>query len=92
MQLLAIFSLLQLMDFSTTVIAIAMGGGEQNPLVAHVMAIGAIAGLIISKLLVMALAGCCVWARKTHAVRLANVAFALIVAWNLTIIGRLAVA
>src|SRR5215831_13308422 len=49
---LCIFLLLQVLDFATTAIALAMGGREQNPFVGHFLAIGPIQGLIVSKLIV----------------------------------------
>jgi hypothetical protein len=90
MKPLLVFLALQLLDVATTIVALGMGGAEQNPLMARFMAIGPIAGLFLSKLLVILLAGLFVSIGKTRAIQLANVAFALIVVWNLTIIGRLA--
>ena len=86
---LSVFLTLQLMDFGTTVVALEMGGVEQNPLIWQFMALGPIPGLILSKLLVIVLAALFVVIGKTKTVRLANIAFALVVIWNLTIIGRL---
>jgi hypothetical protein len=90
MKPLLVFLALQLLDIATTIVALGMGGTEQNPLIAQFLAIGPIPGLALSKLLVILLAGMFVWIGRTNTIRLANVAFALIVVWNLTIIGRLA--
>ena len=54
------------------------------------MALGPVPGLIMSKLVVIAFAALLLTEGKTRALRLANVAFGLIVIWNLTVIGRLA--
>ena len=90
MRLLSVFLLLQLMDFATTIAALNLGAAEKNPVIGHFMALGPVSGLIVSKLVVISLAALFITRGKTHAVRLANVAFGLIVTWNLTIIGRLA--
>jgi hypothetical protein len=86
---LFVFLTLQLLDFGTTIVALEMGGVEQNPFIAQFMALGPLPGLILSKLLVIVLAALFVVIGKTKTVRLANIAFALVVIWNLTIIGRL---
>ena len=87
---LYIFIVLQIMDFATTLAALAMGGSEQNPLIAHMLKIGTVEGLLISKLIVIGLAAIGARLQKQNGLRLANLAFSGIVAWNLTIIGRLA--
>ena len=89
MKALLVFLALQLMDIATTIFALGIGGVEQNPIIRHFMAIGPIPGLILSKLVVIALAGVFVFIGKTKPVRLANVAFAMVVIWNVTIIARL---
>ena len=87
---LAIFILLQILDMATTLVVLAMGGRENNPIIQHFMTVGPIAGLIISKLTVTAIAVAGVALRKNRGIRLANVAFTGVVAWNFTIIARLA--
>lgn len=87
---LAIFALLQIMDLTTTLVAMAMGGGEQNPLVAHLMSIGLVPGLVISKLFVLAIAATGALLHKERGLRIANVGFSAIVAWNVSVIARLA--
>ncbi len=90
MKSLFVFLALQVLDIATTIVALGMGGTEQNPLVARFFAIGPISGLILSKVLVILLAALFVSRGRTKAIRLANVVFTLIVGWNLTVIGRLA--
>jgi len=87
---LAIFILLQILDMATTLVVLAMGGRETNPIIQHFMTIGPVAGLVISKLTVAAIAVAVVALRKSRGLRLANVAFTGVVAWNFTIIARLA--
>jgi hypothetical protein len=89
---LAIFILLQIMDTATTLIAFALGGQENNPIVAHLMAVGPIGGLFISKVAVTAIAVAGAAMHKHRGLRWANVAFTGIVAWNVSVIARLAMA
>jgi hypothetical protein len=86
---LLIFVLLQVSDVATTIGALALGGNEQNPLVAHMMMAGTVNGLILSKLIVVGLAVTCILIGRGRVIRWANVAFSLIVAWNVAVICRL---
>jgi hypothetical protein len=54
------------------------------------MTVGPVAGLIISKLTVTVIAVAVVALRRNRGLRLANLAFTGVVAWNFTIIARLA--
>jgi hypothetical protein len=85
-----IFSLLQVADLCTTVAVMRMGGIEQNPLVQHLMVIGPVQGLILAKAAALAIGVGCFMASKHRALFMANVVFAGIVIWNLSIIARLA--
>jgi hypothetical protein len=87
---LSIFILLQVLDIFTTIVALAMGGNEQNPLVGHIMMVGTVSGLIISKLIVVGLAVTFILIGRGRVIRWANVAFSVIVAWNAAVICGLA--
>ena len=87
---LAIFVLLQVLDLATTLVALALGGRENNPIVAHVMALGPIGGLFLSKLTVTGIAVAGAAMQKNRALWVANGAFCGIVVWNVTVIARLA--
>jgi hypothetical protein len=84
-----VFILLQIMDLATTLVALALGGQENNPIVAHVMALGPVGGLFLSKLAVTGIAAAGAAMQKNRALRVANVAFSGIVVWNVTVIARL---
>ena len=88
---LALFILLQISDFATTLIAIALGGAEQNPLVHAFFAATPSFGLAISKLLVISIAVAGYYFGKHRGIRTANVAFSGVVVWNISVICRLAV-
>jgi hypothetical protein len=84
-----IFVVLQITDLLTTVLALKLGGAEQNSMVRALMSVGPYKGLILSKLIVLSLALGFALSKKQAAIRNANVVFAAIVAWNLTVIVRL---
>lgn len=84
------FVFLQVADVVTTMTALQMGGGEKNSLLMHLMAIGSLQGLVLSKVIVLAIAVVAVLAGKRNVLRWSNVVYAGVVAWNLTIITRLA--
>lgn len=86
---LALFILLQILDLGTTLIVLGMGGQESNPIVFHMMAADGVGGLLISKLVVMAMALAAVRMRKHRAISLANMVFVFVVAWNIAVIARL---
>ena len=89
---LALFILLQFLDFATTIVAIGMGGAEQNPLVHAFFALSPVYGLAIAKLLVISLAVAAYCIGKQRGIRTANYVFSAIVIWNVSIICRLAAA
>lgn len=84
------FILLQVLDVATTLIALAMGGCENNPIVAHVMVLGPLSGLVVSKILAIGIAVAGTFLNKERGIRRANIAFCGIVAWNVSVIARLA--
>jgi len=84
------FVFLQVADVVTTMTALQMGGGEKNSLLMHLMAIGSLQGLVLSKVIVLAIAVVAVLAGKRNVLRWSNVVYAGVVVWNLTIITRLA--
>ena len=75
----------------TTRWALGMGAGEQNPLVSQILSWAPVYGLLVSKVVVVGIAGLGVWMEKSNGLRVANLAFAGVVAWNFTVIFRLAV-
>ena len=85
-----IFALLQLADLGTTPTAFRLGGAEENPLVRHLMSVGSVDGVILAKILALAIGGVYVIAAKHRALRIANLVFTGIVVWNLRILARLA--
>ena len=87
--ILVIFFVLQVADAATTVVALRLGGAEDNPLIQMFMSMGPVAGLILAKALVLLIAFGCALSSRARVLRHANVAFTGIVAWNLIVIARL---
>jgi len=85
-----IFIFLQVLDTATTLAALALGGHENNPIIAHIMTVGPVAGLLISKLVVTGIAAAGAAMRKYRGITWANIAFTGVVAWNVTVVARLA--
>ena len=81
-----IFVVLQLGDFGTTAAVLSLGGSEQNPLVQYFMNIGSLEGLAVAKALSLGIGVVCLVWSKYRALRLVNVVFTGIVAWNLTVL------
>jgi hypothetical protein len=90
MRTLSLFLCLQLADFVTTALAMRLGGGETNPLVLSLMAVGPITGLILAKAIVAFIGIGAAATGRYKGLRFANVAFLGVVCWNMVIIGRLA--
>lgn len=88
-RLTLLFVALQCADVVTTLLALRLGGVEKNSLVSYLMLFGSLEGLIVSKLLVLAIALFAVMTLRYRALRWANVAFTGIVLWNVSIILRL---
>jgi hypothetical protein len=87
---LLIFAILQLADLGTTVAVFKHGGVELNPLVQHFLILGPVLGVILVKVLALAIGLGCFIMAKYRALLMANVVFAGIVVWNLSILARLA--
>jgi hypothetical protein len=65
---------------------------ENNPLVGHFLSLGPVPGLFLTKLIVIGIAAAGASMGKNKGLRLANLAFCGVVVWNMSIIGRLAMA
>lgn len=87
---LLIFAFLQLADLGTTVAVFKHGGMEKNPLIQHFMTVGPVLGVILAKVIALAIGIGCFMMAKYRALWMANLFFACIVVWNLSILARLA--
>jgi len=79
----AIFIALQALDVLTTLIGLRLGAGESNAYVSHLMRVGPLAGLLLSKLPCMMLVTIVVACGHGRVIRLLNPWSAAVVTWNL---------
>jgi hypothetical protein len=84
-----LFLALQAADFATTVIALRLGGAEMNPIVGRFMTTDPMGGLMLAKVIALAIGAICLFGKKQRAMHLSNAAFVAIIAWNMTIVLRL---
>jgi hypothetical protein len=80
-----IFIYLQLLDLLTTLVGFRLGAKEASPFIQMLMHAGPAAGVIASKTLALGLGAFCVYARKTHLIRLASYWYGALVVWNLMV-------
>lgn len=87
---LSVFVFLQILDVLTTLIGLRMGAGEASPFVAHLMHLGPLPALMITKLLAVILILIALRRRQLNILVAANFWFAALVTWNLAAIFSLA--
>ena len=88
-KIMSVFCFLQAADLATTVVTLKLGGVENNPLIRFFMMVGPLVGLVLAKLVVLLVGAGCVASGRLNPLRRANVAFAVVVGWNLVVIARL---
>ena len=85
---LTVFVVLQTLDILTTVIGLNVGAQEASIFVGRLMNAGPIAGLLLSKILGVALVATALKFRRTRVIVFLNYWFAAVVSWNLALILR----
>lgn len=85
-RVLVVFVALQLLDVLTTMLGLSVGAQEGNPLVAQFMRWGPALGLWIAKFLGFLFLLLAFAAGRMRVLRMLNLWFLCIVAWNLVII------
>ncbi len=81
-----IFVYLQLLDLLTTLIGFKMGAAEASPFIRLLMNFGPAIGVLLSKLVALAIAVVCIRLQKKHLIRWASYWYAGLVIWNLFVI------
>lgn len=88
---MAVFFALQTLDVLTTLIGLHLGAKEASVFVGRLMALGPVAGLLISKCFAIILAAAALGFKRPRVVVFLNYWFALLIAWNLcTVLSKLA--
>ena len=85
MALIYIFIYLQLLDLLTTLVGFRLGASEASPFIRLMMHFGPAAGVVLSKLFALSLAGMCLYLKKDHIVRWITYWYGALVVWNLTV-------
>ena len=83
MPLFQVFILLQFLDALTTVVVLQYGGYEANPIVKSLMTVGPIYGLVLAKLIVVAIGTAVLRHGRQRVLFMGNFAYAGIICWNL---------
>ncbi|MBZ5579243.1 MAG: DUF5658 family protein [Acidobacteriia bacterium] len=83
---LGMFVVLQTLDVLTTLIGLRVGAQEASLFVGRLMSIGPVAGLLISKILGVALVALALKFKRTRVIVFLNYWFAGVVSWNLATI------
>ena len=83
---MSVFFSLQALDVLTTLVGLRLGASEASTFVGHMMALGPVAGLCISKLFAIILASAALGFRKPRVIVFLNYWFALLITWNLATI------
>src|ERR1022692_4531007 len=80
---MSVFFGLQALDVLTTLIGLHLGAREASVFIGRLMAIGPVAGLLISKCFAVILAAAALGFRRPRVVVFLNYWFAVVIAWNL---------
>ena len=86
MAVIYIFVYLQVLDLLTTLVGFRMGAAEASPFIRIMMHLGPAAGVVLSKIFALGLAGFCMYLKKDHLVRWITYWYGALVVWNLTVI------
>ena len=79
------FIYLQLLDLLTTLVGFKLGAAEASPFIRTLMHAGPAEGVVISKVVGLAIGGICVWANRPHLIKWITYWYGALVVWNLMI-------
>ena len=80
-----VFIYLQVLDLLTTLVGFKLGASEASPFIRMLMHVGPAAGVALSKVIALGLAGLCVYLKKQHLIRWASYWYGALVVWNLMV-------
>lgn len=86
MDRIQIFVYLQVLDLLTTLVGFRMGAAEASPFIRVLMQWGPTAGVVLSKLGALSLAGLCLWLNKHRLIGWISYWYAGLIVWNLCVI------
>jgi len=86
------FIALQALDVATTLLGFRFGAAEVSPFIrALIHTSSPLVGLVACKLIAFAVAGIAVAVKRPRVIKLANMGYSALVAWNVVIIGMLVI-
>ena len=83
--IIQVFVGLQLLDLLTTLLGFKLGAAEASPFIRMLMHAGPTAGVVLSKVLALALGGVCIYTGKSHLIRWISYWYGGLIAWNLMV-------
>ena len=83
--MIQIFVGLQLMDLLTTLVGFKLGATEASPFIRMLMHAGPTTGVVLSKILALALGGLCIYVGKCHLIRWISYWYGALIVWNLMV-------
>ncbi len=81
-----LFIYMQVLDLLTTLVGFRLGASEASPVIRCLMAFGPAAGVMLSKVVAMALLGICLRLGKHHLIQWISYWYAGLVVWNLLVL------
>ena len=85
MGIIQVFVGLQLLDLLTTLVGFKLGAAEASPFIRVLMHAGPATGVVLSKVLALALGGLCIYTGKSHLIRWISYWYGGLIAWNLMV-------
>jgi hypothetical protein len=85
MGIIQIFVGLQLLDLLTTLVGFKLGAAEASPFIRMLMHAGPTTGVVVSKVLALALGGLCIYTGKSHLIRWISYWYGGLIVWNLMV-------
>ena len=92
MSIVHVFVYLQLLDLLTTLVGFRLGAAEASPFIRVLMHFGPAAGVVLSKVLALALGAWCVYYKKLGIIRMITFWYSALVVWTLMILLAVPVA
>jgi len=86
MPIVHVFVYLQLLDLLTTLIGFRLGAAEASPFIRLLMHFGPGLGVVLSKVMALALGGWCIYCKKENLIRWITFWYGALVVWNLMIL------
>jgi len=81
--LIEVFLYLQVLDLLSTLIGFSLGNSEASPFVRLLVHWGPVTGVVLSKILAVAIASICLLLRRRKLILWINYFYAALVVWNL---------